>query len=77
MFWMQMPWTIGFLGIMLVINICKIVRAVIEGSSVDSYCGAVFVATNTHRKKDFPAHFSKIYNVTKGESYETTRGKTH
>ncbi|QKY71490.1 hypothetical protein [Lentibacillus sp. CBA3610] len=45
-FWMQLSWAFGFLGIMLAINIFKIIRSIIQGSGVDNYYNAVFVAGN-------------------------------
>lgn len=46
MFWIQFTWALGFLGIMLAINIFKIVSTVIGNGGVDSYYGAVFIAAN-------------------------------
>ena len=46
MFWVQMSWAFGFLGIMLAINIFKIIRATIQGNGVDNYYNSVFVAAN-------------------------------
>lgn len=46
MFWVQMSWAFGFLGIMLAINIFKIIQATIQGNGVDNYYNSVFVAAN-------------------------------
>lgn len=46
MFRVQMSWAFGFLGIMLAINIFKIIRATIQGTGVDNYYNSVFVAAN-------------------------------
>ncbi|GGB58466.1 hypothetical protein F3157_20145 [Virgibacillus dakarensis] len=46
MFLVQLYWAFGFLGIMLVIHIVKIITAFIQGNEVDSYYNSVFVAAN-------------------------------
>lgn len=46
MFWVQMSWTFGFLGITLAINILKIIRATIQGNGADNYFNSVFVVAN-------------------------------
>lgn len=46
MFWVQLTWTFGFLGIMLAINIFKIIVATVQGNEVDNYYNSVFVAAN-------------------------------
>ncbi|WP_100012482.1 hypothetical protein [Lentibacillus sediminis] len=46
MFWIQMTWALGFLGIMLIVNIIKIGRTLLGNDSVDNYYVAVFIAAN-------------------------------
>lgn len=44
MFLIQMSWALGFLGIMLAINIFEIIRTITLGGGADHYFNAVFVA---------------------------------
>lgn len=48
LFWIKSSWTLGFLGIMLVINVIRIIAAAIQGDEVDSFFNAVFVASNIY-----------------------------
>ncbi|WP_068677308.1 hypothetical protein [Oceanobacillus sp. Castelsardo] len=48
MFWMQMLWTFGFLGVMFIINIIKIVIDLIQGTEVDGYYASVLIASNIY-----------------------------
>jgi hypothetical protein len=46
MFIIQLTWALGFLGIMLLIHIVKLVLASIQGNGIDYYFDSVFIATN-------------------------------
>lgn len=48
MLWVQLTWTFGFLGIMLAINIYKIISAIIQGGMADPYYEVVFIAANIY-----------------------------
>jgi len=46
MFWVQLFWALGFLGVMLVINIIKIIIATFQGNEPNSYYDSIFIAAN-------------------------------
>jgi len=46
MFWAQMIWTFGFLGVMFIINIVKIVINLVRGTEADGYYASVLIASN-------------------------------
>jgi hypothetical protein len=46
MFQFQMVWAFGFLGVMLIINIVKIVINFIQGTEVEGYYASVLIASN-------------------------------
>lgn len=48
MFWIQSTWTFGFLGIMLAINIFKIIYGIIQNTGVDDFYNSIFVAGNIY-----------------------------
>lgn len=43
MFWVQLLWALGFLGVLLVFHIVKIIVAFIQGTGVDSFYNSVYV----------------------------------
>ncbi|PIB49211.1 hypothetical protein, partial [Pseudomonas sp. 2822-17] len=46
MFWVQLQWTLGFLGVMLAIHIFRVIASLYRGTDVDTYFNAVFIAAN-------------------------------
>lgn len=48
MFTVQLIWTGGFLGIMLVINIVKGIMAGVQGNEVEGYFSSIFIAGNIY-----------------------------
>jgi len=49
LFWTQMGWTFGFLGIMFVINLIQIVLSITQGSEVDGgFYASIMIAANIY-----------------------------
>lgn len=49
LFWTQMMWTFGFLGVMFVVNVIKIILNVIKGTEVDGgFYGSIMIAANIY-----------------------------
>ena len=46
LFWIQLFWSLGFLGVMFVIHIIKVILGSINGNEINNYFSAVFVAAN-------------------------------
>ncbi|MFJ5770462.1 hypothetical protein [Psychrobacillus sp. NPDC093180] len=46
MFWVQFFWALGFLGVLLVVQIIKAILSIIKGIEMNDYFDAVFIAAN-------------------------------
>ena len=46
MFWVQLFWSFGFLGVLLVIQIIKLILSIANGIEMNDYFGTVFIAAN-------------------------------
>ena len=46
LFWIQLFWSLGFLGVMFVIHVIKVILGSINGNEINNYFSAVFVAAN-------------------------------
>lgn len=46
LFWVQLFWALGFLGVLLVIQIIKAILSITQGNEMSDYFDAVFIAAN-------------------------------
>ena len=46
MFWIQLFWSLGFLGVMFVIHIIKVILGSLNGNEINNYFSTVYVAAN-------------------------------
>ena len=46
LFWVQLFWSFGFLGVMFVIHIIKVILGIINGNEINNYFSIVYVAAH-------------------------------